>query len=182
MRIAITGVPATGKTTVAKLLAKKLGLEYVDLNKLAEEKNLYTGYDKKRQVKVVDVEKIDRELKDKDNVVLDSHYSHLLSVDKVIVLRLNTKELRKRLEKRGYPESKIMENLQAEIMEVIESDIEEGWRIDKRKSELSFRKRKPRTRKENYNTRTKKIKIIQIDTTNKKPDKIVDEIKRKLKL
>ena len=167
MIIAVTGVPGTGKTTVAKLLSKKMGFSYVDLNKLAQDKNLYAGYDKKRKCKIVDIKKIDNEIKKKDNLVIDSHYSHLLSIDKVILLKLNTKELRKRLEKRKYPESKIMENLQSEIMEVIASEIEE--------------KNKEKTKAKKFKADNKEKKtVIQIDTTNKKPEQIVKEIMREL--
>jgi len=175
MTIAVTGVPGTGKTTIAKLLSKRIGFTYIDLNKLAEDKNLYTGYDKKRNCKIVDIKKIDNEIKkkvdQKDRMVLDSHYSHLLSVDKVILLKLNTKELRERLEKRKYLESKIMENLQAEIMDVIKSEIEEKG------------KEKTKAKKFKVDDKENKIDtIVEIDTTSKKPEKVVNEIMGKLKI
>ena len=55
------------------------------------------------------------------NLVIDSHLSHYLSnklVDMCIVTKCELKELRRRLEKRGYHRSKIRENLDCEIFDV----------------------------------------------------------------
>lgn len=148
MIIAVSGVPGTGKTTLSKLLADKLNFTYLDLNKLAEEKNLYSGYDYNRKCPIVDIDKLDKEIP--DNSVLDSHYSHLLSSDQVIILKLNIKELRQRLNDKKYSKEKIQENIDAQIMEVIKSDIDP------------------------------KKKIIEIDTTNKSKEDIIMEIMDKL--
>src|SRR3989338_1285217 len=55
------------------------------------------------------------------SLVIDSHLSHYLPskyVDKCIVMRCtDLKELKKRLEKRGYDKLKVEENIEAEIME-----------------------------------------------------------------
>ncbi|NOX71821.1 MAG: AAA family ATPase, partial [Candidatus Micrarchaeota archaeon] len=62
MIIAISGTPGTGKTTIAKKLAKELGFEYVSLNELAEELNLYEDFDEKRNTKIVNIERISKEI------------------------------------------------------------------------------------------------------------------------
>ena len=44
-KILITGVPGTGKTTVAKLLSKKTGAALLEINKIVEVLKLYSGVD-----------------------------------------------------------------------------------------------------------------------------------------
>lgn len=123
MIIAVTGTPGTGKDTISKLLAKSLNFGLVDLNKLAREKNLLKGYDEKRKCDVVDIQGLAKEAKKlKGNQIIQSHYSHLLPSDLIIVLRTGPAELRKRLEKRGWPNEKIQENMDAEIMEICKSE------------------------------------------------------------
>jgi len=154
MIICVTGTPKTGKTTTARLLAEKLNYEFIDLNELAEKKNLYCGYDKKRRCKVVDIDKMFQEVKrlgEKRNLVLESHYSHEMPCDVVIVLRANPAELRKRMQEHGWSDEKIEENIEAEIMEVCKS---EALELGK--------------------------KVIEIDTTKRKPEDVVDEIMSKL--
>ena len=51
--IIVTGTPGTGKTTVAKHVGKVLKLKYVDVNMLIKEKDLATGYDKKRNCAII---------------------------------------------------------------------------------------------------------------------------------
>ena len=123
MKIALSGTPGTGKTKVARLLSKKLGWELIELNEMARKKNLYMGYDKKRKCSIVDINAISRELDDlRGDFIMESHYAHEMPADIVIILRINPGELRKRLEKRGWPNEKIEENIEAEIMEVCKND------------------------------------------------------------
>jgi len=126
MIISISGTPGTGKTDVAKALAKRLGWGLVELNKLAEQKGLYSGYDKGRKCKIVDIDRVKREIekmaKTKKNMVLESHYAHDMPCDVAVILRTNPAELRKRLVGRGWTRQKIEENIEAEIMEVCKSE------------------------------------------------------------
>ena len=62
--IAVSGTPGTGKTTIAKKLAKKLNYYYVDVNNLISKYKLSEGYDKKRRTKIVDVKKLNKKLID----------------------------------------------------------------------------------------------------------------------
>ena len=60
--IAVTGTPGTGKTALSKKLAKKLDFYYLDANKVISKYKLSEGYDKKRNTKIVDVNKLNRKL------------------------------------------------------------------------------------------------------------------------
>lgn len=151
MIIAITGTPCTGKTMVAKILAEVLGYEYISLNDLAKHHSLYSGFDRKRQAEIVDIESI-RENIVVNDAVLDAHYSHDMNPDVIFVLRTNPKELRERMVHRGWGDEKIEENIESEIMEVIFSE--------------SIETRKP---------------TFQIDTTGKEPEDCVMEILEILK-
>ncbi len=124
MKIAITGVPTVGKTTVAKRLSRRLGYKLVSINDLAEKLKAYVGYDKKRESKILDMDKLRQEIKKmKGNMILDGHTSHEFDVNLVIVLRCNPTVLQKRLEKK-YPKNpfKVQENVDAELLGVITSD------------------------------------------------------------
>ena len=124
MKISISGVPATGKTEISKLLSKKLNYRLISINEFAEELNAFTGYDKKRECRILDMKKLEKEIKKiKENVIIEGHTSHLFPVDIIIILRCNPKILKKRLEKR-YPSNhlKVQENVEAEILGVITSE------------------------------------------------------------
>lgn len=125
MIIIVTGTPGTGKTTVAKALAKRLKIPYLDVNKVIDQYHLKESYDKKRKTYVVDEKKLSKVLvsliKKKKNLVIDSHLSHFIPkkhVDVCIVTKTDIKELKKRLEKRKYPKAKVQENVQAEIFDI----------------------------------------------------------------
>lgn len=55
MKIFLTGTPGVGKTTVSKLLAKKLSAKVININELVKEKSLYIGLDEKRNSVIVDL-------------------------------------------------------------------------------------------------------------------------------
>jgi len=122
MIIIVTGTPATGKTKVAKEIAKRLKYKYIDVNSIIKENKLAEGYDDKLKSKIVDVNNLNKILlKIKGNAVIDSHLSHYLPkkfVDLCIITKCDLKVLKKRLEKRGYSKEKIRENLNAEIFDV----------------------------------------------------------------
>lgn len=133
MIIAVTGSPATGKSTLAKRLAEELGFEHIDLNRVIEERGWHEGRDEKRDTLIVDETMLTRRVKTlvkpKKNYIIDSHLSHFIShemVDACIVCTCGLKELRKRLEKRGYAAEKVRENLDAEIFESCRLEAEEN--------------------------------------------------------
>ncbi|MEK6951997.1 MAG: adenylate kinase family protein [Nanoarchaeota archaeon] len=125
MIIIVTGSVGTGKTKIARAIARKYNLKYLDLNGLIVKNKLYENYDKKFKTHIVDIKKLNKFLiklikKEKD-LVIDSHLSHYLNkkyVDLCIVTKCDIKVLKKRLEKRKYSKDKIRENLDAEILDV----------------------------------------------------------------
>lgn len=119
MKIALTGTPGVGKSSIADILEKK-GYRVLRIKDIADK--FVIGYDEERQSKIVDEEKMDeyiRKIKEKDVLIIEGHLSHLLSVDGVILLRCHPEELKKRLEKKGWNEKKIRENLEAEALDII---------------------------------------------------------------
>jgi len=60
--IIVTGTPGTGKTAIAKKLAKRLKYYYLDVNKLINKYKLSEGYDRKRKTRIVDIAKLNKKL------------------------------------------------------------------------------------------------------------------------
>ena len=147
MLIAVSGTPGVGKTTVAKLLAEKMGYDYVDLREFA----LKHGTGKIRGDELeIDVDKLAYYVKEKlnnRNAVLDGHLSHLMPADQIIVLRAHPQIIGERLKERGYSKEKVSENVEAELVDVCLLEA-----LD-----------------ENEN-------IIEVDITGKTPEDVIKEI------
>jgi len=122
MIIAITGTPGSGKTAIASYLREK-GENVIDLNKFIDEKGLKERFDRKRDTYNVDVNRLNTSLKEivpeTGNVFLEGHLSHFLDCDAIIVVRCNPTVLHERLRRRNYAPQKIIENVQAEALDVI---------------------------------------------------------------
>ncbi|RZN63000.1 adenylate kinase family protein [Methanonatronarchaeum sp. AMET6-2] len=145
MKIALTGTPGTGKTTVAEHLKKDHNI--IHLNKLVKEKQLYKETDKERDSLIVDLEAIQKELPGQG--IFESHFSHQLDVDRIILLRCHPNQLEERLqEKEDFNQKKINENMMAETVDVILLQ--------------AMQTGKP---------------INELDTTNRTPSEIAGEIK-----
>ncbi|GAB4306503.1 MAG: adenylate kinase family protein [Methanobacteriaceae archaeon] len=123
--ILITGTPGVGKSTIASLLADKISGRLIPINKLVNDKNLYNGYHKDKNFKIVDLDALCSEIekiiaKNPDDILIfEGHLSHYIkNADFVIVLRTNPKLLGERLKKRGYSSDKIRENVEAEAIDL----------------------------------------------------------------
>jgi adenylate kinase len=138
MIICITGTPGTGKSTLAKILMEKLGFPILDVNKFIKEKKLSDEYDKKNKCDIIDVKKLNKELRKEINnvqkeknpagIIIDSHLSHYLPkdyVDLCLVTKCNLKILEKRLKKRKYTKNKIRDNLDSEIFDICLNEAKE---------------------------------------------------------
>ena len=157
MILLISGTPATGKTTVAQILGERLGWKVISLNDFARERNLYCGYDEKRKAKVVDIDRVKEEMsriiEKEENLILESHYAHEMPGDTVVILRANAEEIRKRAKEKQWWFKKTEENVISEIMEVIKTEALEMGK-----------------------------KVVEIDTTGKKPENVAKEIMKKMEL
>lgn len=121
----LTGTPGTGKTTVADRMAG-MGWSPVDLTELARRSGAIVGRDEDRQTDEVDEDILrDAVLAEVSGrpgdgpQVLVGHMAHLMPCDHVVVLRTSPRVLRQRLESRGWPPAKVLENVEAEAVGVI---------------------------------------------------------------
>ena len=149
MKITITGTPGCGKTTVAKLLSELTGIPVFHLSNLIREKGFYTEYDEKRDAYVTDVEKLTEFFKGKEKFIAEGLVAHYIPSDLCIILRVNPSELPKRLAGKEYSPHKVSENVEAERLAVIATEVFENPRA-------------PR--------------IAHIDTTNRTPEEVVNLI------
>lgn len=130
--LVITGTPGTGKSTLAKILAKKLDFQRLDLHQYYQV--LARGYNKKKQCYDIDLtafkKLVQQQLKTvPKGLIIDSHIAQVLPakiVDLCIVLVCSDlKKLKKRLEARKYSQNKVRENLDAEIFQVCLTEAQE---------------------------------------------------------
>ncbi|MDD5649556.1 MAG: AAA family ATPase [Candidatus Nanoarchaeia archaeon] len=123
--IAVSGSVGTGKTTIAKKLAKSLNANYINITEFVK-KNKLGKYNKKYDAYDVDIKILNKALikiikNTKKNLVIDGHLSHFIPkkyIDLCIICKCDIKKLKKRLEKRGYSKAKIRENLDVEIFDI----------------------------------------------------------------
>ncbi len=125
--ILITGTPCVGKTSTAKQLVAKLDAQYINLTDFAITYNLILGKDPERQTTIIDEDAMQQKLKETleastyDNVIVDGHYAAAVTpssqVTNVFVLRRNPKQLKELMQKCGFSDAKLNENLSAEILD-----------------------------------------------------------------
>lgn len=145
MIICISGVPGTGKTEIARILEKSLNYKLISIKSLL--KKVKTTKDKKRNVRIVDVKDLQKIIPKEKNLIIEGHLSHFLKSDLLVILRTRPDVLEKRLIKRKWSKNKIVENVQAEILDEITIQALENNK-----------------------------KIVEIDTTNKKEKVIANNI------
>ncbi len=155
--VVISGTPGTGKTTVASILAKKIKGIHIDLSNLVLKEKLYKEVDEKRETVIADLDKLLPKLREiirsaNSPIIIEGHYAEIVPskfVNVAIILRTHPKELEKRLKKKNFKESKIRENIQAEILGVCSYNALNAY---------------------------EKEKIYEIDTTSKTPNETVNII------
>lgn len=145
--VAITGTPGTGKSSACSVLETR-GYFVIDLDEVARAEGLIRGRDEERQTDEVDVDALRDGLRIPSKVAfLKSHYSHRMDVNLAVVLRTRPSVLRERLFSRGWSETKVRENVEAEAVDVI---------LQEAVARLPF--------------------VYEVDTTDRSPDTTADAI------
>lgn len=130
MRVAVTGTPGTGKSTVVDLLDTdadadtgpfdaEFDLDVVHLNEVIREEGLTTDHDEARDSAVADMDALADYLDGREDVLFESHLAHHFDADRVVVLRCHPETLVTRLRERGESETKADENADSEALDVI---------------------------------------------------------------
>lgn len=151
----VTGTPGTGKTTVARLLAKAIHAKYVNPTTLLRRKGIDYTYDENKKTRIVSIRRLRSSLdslarRTDRGLVIDSHITFEITscpiLERVIVLRCNPTVLERRLKRKRWTKRKINENVVAEALDICLWDALQnyGWR-----------------------------KISEIDTTDKRPSCVV---------
>lgn len=168
MKFFITGTPGTGKSTLSVVLSKALqkdlgSCDIYEIKELLIKYDLLEEYEPERDTTVFDdvlaTQTIQNFLKEKDNYILAGPCLPLNELDFscIIVLTCSLKAvLEGRLSQRGYRESKIQENLEAELVGEILGEVMD------------------------YFTDNKNILIL--DSCKNTPDQLINNIKQFLNL
>lgn len=166
MKIVITGIPGSGKSTVASLLSDKLQIELIGLKEFINENNLYTFEGKQ---KTVDIKKLERallkELKDKKDYIVESHLAceFKIPADYVVVLRTNPKVLKQRLQQRRYRKKKLEENLMAEMLDYCSQKVDQVYRLEALELDTSREKPEASARRLIKAIKEKRKRLDKID-------------------
>lgn len=122
----ITGVPGTGKSAIAGILAPRMGAALIDINKLVSALRLYSRVDSSDGSKVVRMRELEGELCESIKaerklrpVMVEGHLAceMKLPAARVIVLRCEPSVLRSRLSRRKYSLEKLSQNALSEALD-----------------------------------------------------------------
>jgi adenylate kinase len=125
VRVVVTGTPGTGKTTATEQLDRPV----LHLNDaVRDDERLTESHDDDRDSLVADMDAVtefvaEREAEAESGpFVVDSHLSHRLDADRVVVLRCRPDELEDRLRERGESAESAAENRESEALDVVLSE------------------------------------------------------------
>ncbi len=126
--LALSGTPGVGKTSIATALATVMHAEILSIGEFVISRNLYEAWDSDRSTRIVDEDKaraaLLREIErarardDVDWFIIEGLLADIVAdeCDIAMVLRLDPRIVKTRLEQRGYEAAKIAENVQAELL------------------------------------------------------------------
>jgi len=127
LRIAVTGTPGCGKTSmceVGRAYPQEQGEEVAvqTVEELADTAGALGAVDDEDGAAPIDVELLRDQLTTDWNdapscaTLVDGHLSHLLAVDAIVIIRCEPSLLAARNEARGWPEQKVVENSEWELL------------------------------------------------------------------
>ena len=119
VRIAITGTPGVGKTSFCAAMNRQTK----SVEEIAAHHDCL-GETERDGAAPIDLEKLIRKIdwSEEGSILIDGHLSHLLPVDAIILIRCHPDILRKRLSERDYPQSKVDENVECELIGVVAAE------------------------------------------------------------
>lgn len=124
MRVALTGAPGTGKTTLAALLTPWFAVHAV--RDLAEACGALGPLDDDGSHEV-DLHALNHHVQSlPTDVLIEGHLSHHLDPDAIVVLRCAPETLRLRLEARGYGTGKVRDNVEWELLGGVHAEIQDA--------------------------------------------------------
>jgi adenylate kinase len=156
--IILTGVPGVGKTTVSHALAKRMGIPCINISALIEKEGLNLGDEEEIGISIADIERLKKEItkiiEDYDDLmIVEGHYAYDLIpkqyVSRVFVLRRAPWKLKEELFARGYSKEKVIENVEAELLNICFVEAIEVLGLEL---------------------------VCEIDTSDKIPENVVEEI------
>lgn len=115
--LAITGTPGTGKHTISRIISTSLGIPVLDISQVSADHGL-AGPD---GVDTTALAEIIRRSPGRSIVVghLAPHIIHPGSLEAAVVLRRSPYELEETYRSRGYTRRKALDNLGAEILDIV---------------------------------------------------------------
>lgn len=118
---------------LAQKVAEATGFKWVNIGQVAEENNCYEEYDEEYECPVLDedhiIDILDDQLSAGGNIV-DYHGSDFFPkrwFDIVFVLRSDISYLHDRLSSRGYSQTKLDDNIQCEIFQMMLEEAKESY-------------------------------------------------------
>ena len=112
--VLITGTPGTGKTTLSAEVARRTGMEHVNVGEIVTAQGLHSGRDEEFDTFILDEDKVVDALEpgmSAGGKVLDHHSCDFYPerwFDLVVCLQTDNTVLYDRLEARGYAQNKIV--------------------------------------------------------------------------
>ncbi|RZC77334.1 hypothetical protein C5167_001494 [Papaver somniferum] len=123
--ILVTGTPGTGKTTTSSQLSEATEFRHINIGDLVKEKNLHDGWDDELECHIINEDLVCDELEDimeQGGNIVDYHGCDFFPerwFDRVVVLQTDNSVLYDRLSSRGYDGSKLTNNIECEIFQVL---------------------------------------------------------------